>query len=356
MHLPRIKSIDFLVLAAVLIFGVHSADVALLSSEMHHSCLASIDYIYKEKFSRAEQEARKVIKKFPDHPAGYFFYAAAIYSWMVYYETDKREDEFYQYCDLAIEKGEAILAKDRDNVWAKFFVGGADGYKGTYESRFERWITAFRYGWKGVSVLLDLHKKHPEIKDIAYGIGSYNYWRSALIKKLWWMPGVVDKRESGITMLYEAKKDGIYTRLSATESLVAVLNNEKRYREAIKVANEMLKKYPNSLVFHWGMAKALYGNRQYKEAEKAFRYILGRVEAESFDNHYNASRCHLWLAKIHFSLQQYTQCVAECNRMKHYQFDSKVEKRLEPQFSEAEEIKKQALAARLKSPQPTFVP
>ncbi|MBD3320883.1 MAG: hypothetical protein GF350_07315 [Chitinivibrionales bacterium] len=356
MYLPGKAIIN--VLICFLITGAGSAVTGKnrLPSEIHNASLKCVDLVYKEKFSRAEQEAKKIIKKYPDHPAGYFFFAMVVYSWMVYYETDKKEDEFYQYCDLVIARGEAILARDRDNIWARFFVGGADGFKGTYESRFERWITAFRYGWKGVSILIELYKEHPEIKDLGYGVGSYNYWRSALMKTLWWMPGVSDKRESAIAMLYQAKKYGIYTKMSAAESLVEVLLHEKRFGEALQIANEMLQKYPSSLVFYWGRAKALYGERKYTLAEKAFRYILGRVESEAFDNHYNAALCHLWLAKVNMGLQRYTQCIAECNRMKHYRFSLKVKKRLESDFGEAEELRKRAKAAKLKSPEPRFVP
>jgi hypothetical protein len=81
-----------------------------LPQEMHDLAMSSIDFVYKEKFKLAEDEARKIIKKYPDHPAGYFFYAAALESWMDYYETDKREVEFYKYCDLAIDRAEKLLA------------------------------------------------------------------------------------------------------------------------------------------------------------------------------------------------------------------------------------------------------
>jgi hypothetical protein len=327
-----------------------------LPQEMHDLAMSSIDFVYKEKFKLAEDEARKIIKKYPDHPAGYFFYAAALESWMDYYETDKREVEFYKYCDLAIDRAEKLLAKGEDRDWAMFFLGGADGIKGTYESRYEKWITSFRHGWKGVSTLQSLHKKNPEIRDVNYGLGIYDYWRSALTKILWWMPGIENKCQQGIDELYDAKKNGVYTSISASVNLIAILCNEARNKEALAIADEMLGKYPFTVRFFWGRAAALFGDGRYADAENVYRYILVRVEAEPYDNHYNAVVCHLWLAKIYLKTKRYTQSIAECNRIRYYNLDDDIKKRLEKYYADAGKIKEQAKAASIKSGGAEVVP
>jgi tetratricopeptide (TPR) repeat protein len=323
---------------------------------MHAMALASVDYVYKEKFSLAEEEAKKIIKKYPDHPAGYFFYAAALESWMSYYESDKREEEFYRSCDLAIEKAENVISKDPNNAWAMFFLGGADGAKGTYESRYEKWITSFRHGWKGVSMLQSLYKKCPDIKDTYYGLGLYDYWRSKLTKLLWWMPGIENRTEQGIRELMIAKADGVYTSISASADLMAVMNNEKRYQEALAIAEEMLVRFPGSLVFCRGKAAALFGLGRFDESEAIYRYILERVEAEPIDNHYDAVVCHFLLANIYLKMKRYTQSIAECNRMGYYGFGGDIKKRLDKYFSDAGKLKQQAQAANIKNPEEEVVP
>jgi tetratricopeptide (TPR) repeat protein len=327
-----------------------------LPEDMHTCALASIEYVYTEKFKQAEEEAKKIVDINPEHPAGYFFLAVAIDSWMMYYQSSKREEEFYRCCDRAIDNGERLLSKDPNNAWVKFFMGGADGYKGTYESRYERWITSFRHGWKGVSTLMDLSKTNPDIHDINFGVGTYHYWRSALTKMLWWMPGVGNKCEEGIKEIYDAKNFGIYTKIASAVSLIAILTNEKRYEEAAKICDEMLAKYPTTLVFCWGKARALFGMERYEDAEQAYQYILSRVESEAIDNHYNAALCHLWLAKTYLKMKRYTQSTAECNRMNYYNFDNEIKKRLDKYFSEANSIKDQAKAASLKKQEAEFTP
>ncbi len=350
------KTGNIAVVGLLLVRLSYCAGVQVLPEDMHAWVLASIEDIYNEKFKQAEDEAKRIIKKYPEHPAGYFVFAAAIEAWMGYYQSNKREEDFYRCCDKAIETGERLLDKDPGNAWAKFFYGGADGYKGTYESRYERWITSFRHGWKGVSVLMEIKKSNPEIRDVNYGIGMYNYWRSAMTKMLWWMPGVGDNSQEGIKQLFDAKNFGIYSRGSAAEHLISILCNEGRFGDALTICDEMLERYPTTLVFYWGRGEALFGMERYDEAERIFQYILSRVEAEANDNHYNAVLCHFWLAKIYLKKKQFTQSTAECNRMHYYKLEIEIRKRLDKYFNEANTFKDEAQKASLSKQEGEFKP
>jgi tetratricopeptide (TPR) repeat protein len=318
--------------------------------------MASIEDIYNEKFKQAEDEARTIIKKYPQHPAGYFFLAAAIDAWMEYYQSSEREEDFYRCCDKALETGERCLDKEPGNAWGKFFYGGADGLKGTYESRYERWITAFRHGWKGVSALVEVGKTNPEIHDVNFGIGTYYYWRSAMTKMLWWMPGIGNKCKEGIRQLYDAKNFGVFTRTAAAVHLVSILANDKKYEEALNICDEVLERFPTALVVYWGRAKVLYGLERFEQSEQMFQYILSRVEAEPIDNHYNAIVCHYWLAKIHLRINQYTQVIAECNRINYYKLEEGIKKRLEKYFDEANAMKNESHRAMLGKQEGEFKP
>jgi tetratricopeptide (TPR) repeat protein len=139
-------------------------------------------------------------------------------------------------------------------------------------------------------------------------------------------------------------------------NLITILCNEARYKEALTIADEMLQKYPASLRFSWGKAAALFGDGRYDEAENVYRYILERVEAEPFDNHYNAVLCHFWLAKIYLKMKRYTESVAECNRMGYYNLDEDIKKRLGKFYAEAGRVRGQAKAASIKNPEAEIVP
>ncbi|MBN1577385.1 MAG: hypothetical protein JW913_12575 [Chitinispirillaceae bacterium] len=320
-----------------------------LSGEIHDGILFVNEKIYQDDLDEAESEAKKIIRRNPDHPAGYFCMAVVIDSWMVRYQSDKKEDEFYRYCDLAIEKGEKILARRNQKEWANFFIGSADGYKGTYEARYGRWITAFRYGWKGVSMLMELQASGSSIPDIDYGIGCYNYWRSALMKMLWWMPGIEDKRRESIELLYKTRHESLYCRTAASIALIDILINEKQYEEALKIADEELKKYPDVLIFMWGKVRASYGLQQYGEAISLIIPMIRKTELDVYDNHYNTTMYRLYLARILLAEKKHTQAVAECTIINNYAFEPKIRRRLDPALAEVKSIQKKALQGMAKN-------
>jgi len=308
--------------------------------------LSTIKHIYNEQYDVARDEARKIIKRYPVSPAGYFFMAVTIDSWMATHFSDKQEDEFYRFCELAVEKGEKALEMKPDDEWAQFFVGGAEGYKGTYEARYERWITAFRYGWKGVSILTQLQNKKSTIVDISYGIGSYEYWRSALMKSLWWMPGVEDKRLEGISKLLHVRNDGIYTKTAASVSLMDIYLNENKNEDALKAADDALVQYPNSLIFIFGRANALFKLKKYIESEAAYRKALSFLDLSPNDNRAAMAFCHFWIAKNDFYLERFDECLLECDRMKTYGLTDDNKKLMQKYFAEIEGIRKQAMSGR----------
>ena len=328
-----------------------SVCAAPLPPEIHQGLTTAIDYVFKEDFPQAENEAKRLIRKVPDHPAGYFCMAFVLDSWMALYQSSAKENDFYRYCDQAIEKGEKILVKNKSDVWARFFIGSADGYKGTYEARYERWITAFRYGWKGVSELMDLKNDGAAIPDINSGIGCYNYWRSAMMKALWWMPGIEDKRMESIELLKNVLHEALYTRTATAVNLIDILLNEKMFSDALSVADEELTTYPETTVFLWGKARSLFGLKRYPEAVALFERLVGKVERMTPDNHYNTTLYHLYLARCFLAEGKYDRCIQACTGIREFSYDPNIKKRLASVFDEVKSVEKEATRERAKKGQ-----
>ncbi|OGJ87506.1 MAG: hypothetical protein A2487_06155 [Candidatus Raymondbacteria bacterium RifOxyC12_full_50_8] len=274
-----------------------------------------------ERFDEAQRMYEKIKDRYPDHPIGYFLVAAALESRMIFYFSSFKEQEFYKNCDKAIEIGENIMIKRPDDLWNMFFLGGAYGIKGTYESRYKRYITAFRNGWTGVSLLKQIHEKDSTIVDVLYGLGTYYYWSSKLSKTLWWMPGVGDKRELGISQLKRVNTDGHFSREAAANVLVDILIEEKRYNEAADLARVTLKQFPNNRTFTFGLAEALFYQGNNTESEKIFRYIMDTADSEEFNNSVNSLKCRLFLAKIYERTKVFYRAAAECRRGIAYRFN-----------------------------------
>ncbi|MDR0307847.1 MAG: tetratricopeptide repeat protein [Chitinispirillales bacterium] len=336
MRLP----IKFFLLAFIPLLAL--AQVPQLPGDMHTWAAASIDMVFREDFRNAEEEAKKIIKKYPDHPSGYFFQAAVLDAWMLRHQSRRRETEFFRLCDQAVERAEKILAKDRDDEWARFFMGGAEGYKGTYEARYDRFVTAFRHGWKGVSIFQNMASSGSRIPDIQFGIGTYDYWRSALMKMLWWMPGVSDNRSVGIAKLKEVMENGIYSRAAAAMVLIDIYLNECAFADALELANEMIKKFPRASVFRWGQAAAFQGLEMHEDAIKAYQFLLSRNEIDPSSNHYNSVISRVGMARSMVATGKFDSALEHLAAVNRYDLSKDIRKRLDKAFSEANSLRRQA--------------
>ncbi len=318
----------------ILMFSCNAAGASMppLSEQIHYLAKAGMRYVYEENFTAAENASKKIIKKFPEHPAGYFLYASVLDARMSLLKSDQQEDEFYQFCDLAISKGEYLLEKEPDNPWARFFVAGANGAKGTYESRLGRWITAFRHGWQGVAEFKRMAEDYPDFSDLYFGIGTYDYWRSAMTKTLWWMPGVEDKRHEAIEMLYEALDKGMLVSDAVAQSLIPILCNEKHYNAALELSEKMLKKYPSSSVFMLGKAQALIGLKQYLQAEKALISILSHMNKKGFLTTHNRVQIRYNLMLCYEGQNKTDELKQQCRLIKEEEIKKEIRKRLESEL------------------------
>ncbi len=312
------KTISKYVISIIIFLVIPVYSIQIPNKEMHEDILKGIDLIYNEKFVKAEGLFRKMTKKWPDHPVGYFFQAVIMDATMYHYGTNNKEQQFFKMCDKTISVGNALLKKSKNDLWTKFFVAGAYGYKGTFDARYKRWVSAFRNGFEAVSILKEIKKANPNLTDVNMGIGTYHYWRSKLTKTLWWMPGVSDNSKLGINLLIKTSNSSTYTKEATTRNLVDIYIGEKQFTKGLILSNKILKKYPNCRFFLWGKAECLFNLKRWDEAEKIYRYILDTSEADKFDNHYNAIKCRTYLAKIYYNKNIFYKSMAECRRVQRY--------------------------------------
>jgi tetratricopeptide (TPR) repeat protein len=280
-----------------------------------------MDLLYKENFSAAIRIFTGIKDKYPWHPIGYFLMAAALDAKMYFYYSNFLEAEFMKNCEKSIEIGEALLQKEPNDKWLLFFVGGSYGTMGVFQARYKNYISAFRNGWTGVSLLKQIYAMDPAFSDVLYGLGTYHYWSSRFSKALWWMPGLRDERATGIQQLEKCIETGEYTKLPSGTNLLRIFIEEERYDDAIKLAERYLKLYPNNRFFLFGMAEAHYLSGNIEEAERIFTYILDLVDSEEFNNNVNALRLHAYLAKIFETKKLWYKSVAECRRAKAFKFN-----------------------------------
>ena len=321
-----------------------------LPPEIHSAGLSVIDCIYHEQYDRAEAIAGKIIADFPGNPAGDFYRAVAVYSWMNAHFSETREKEFFRSCEDAVEKSERIIGRSPDDFWAQFFMAGVEGFKGLYEYNREHWISAFKWGWKGVSVLQDLKRNNAGIPDIEYGISSYDYRRSEAVARIWWMPRVEDKRSDAAGRLLNVSRTGVYTKVFAGESIAGIFVNEGKFNDAMEVCDRFLEHYPNSRIFLLYKARSLAGLRRYEESETLLRALGEKLEKNHDEELRTIAYVHFWIGKIRFMLGKYRESIAEFDLMQKCKTRRDSLKELNRDFDEEGSLRKQAELCRKNGP------
>ena len=315
----------------------------LLPAELHGASLSVIDAMYGENYQEAEAIAGRIIHAYPDHPAGYFYKAVSVYSWMESHKSQAREDEFIGLCEQAIDKGECRADKNPEELWTRFFIAGAEGFLGLYEFHNRRWISAFKWGSRGMSILRELKEKS-DMPDLDYGIGSYEYWRSALMNRLWWIPRVEDRRIPAIEKLKRVRKLGIYTRSFAGESLLEAYLNEEKFPDALSQSDEMLSQYSGSRIFLFGRAEALEGLKHFDEAMALYGKVAGSAGRNSTADSTVAAYAHFRIGKIDYLKGKYSESLSELEAMRRLGSGRESMRELKVYFEEAESMRKVAEA------------
>ena len=254
-----------------------------MSVEADSLVLIGADLIYNCKFDSAHAVFEQVIKKYPDHPAGYFL--DGMVDWWritVHRNVDAYQDQFLKKMDLIIEKCDELLEENPADLTALFFKGGAYGYRGRFYARDKQWISAAVDGKAGLDIMLECHKRAPGNHDIMLGSGIYNYFAGAIpekypmVKPLMYFLPDGDKR-LGLFQLRASAKKARYTSVEARVALLqSYYNFEHDYHQALIWAKGLHQDYPANPYFHRYLARCYNRLGRWKEIESHWREIVTR--------------------------------------------------------------------------------
>jgi len=233
--------------------------------------LAGIDFLHREKFEQAFQLFDSVILSYPENPVGYFFKAAAYANIASDYRNLAYTDSFFTYIEKAINVGKTVQESGNATSEDLLFYGGAVGYRGIYRSFLGDWFGAFKDGLRGKNILAQALDMDSTNYDVYYGLGEYDYWRSAKTRVLWWLPFISDKRNEGVEQIFLAIQKGKLVKSEAKYGLLKIYDNENEYRSILQLWNDYLIEInpddPFSLYF---VGRALAQTGRYQEAIDTF--------------------------------------------------------------------------------------
>jgi tetratricopeptide (TPR) repeat protein len=215
-----------------------------------------IKEIYNIEFEEAEVTFRKLIADYPEHPAGRFF-LAMIDWWRILLDLDNEQydDIFFEKLEDVIYQCDQILDRDKNNVEALFFKGGAIGFRGRLRAFRESWIKAADDGRAALPIVERASLLDPERVDVQLGFGIYNYYAAVipndypLLKPLMIFFPKGDKAK-GLAQLNAAAERGEYSKYEAKYFLMTLhYQHENNPYKAEEYAKDLITAFPTNPVF-----------------------------------------------------------------------------------------------------------
>jgi len=232
--------------------------------------VAGIDNIVEENYSEAENIFFRLKKDYPRLPLGSLYLAAAEIARSADFFEEMNSEKIEKYFEQSESVADSLYDDDDENIWNIYFKGLLAGYRAYYFALQGDYYGAFMHGYDSYSFFTKCLEQDTLFYEAYIAIGSFEYWMSAKTEFFSWIPFYDDNRQNGISLLETAWKKAPYNAHLAAYSLIWIYINEKDYSNAVKLAEEELKKYPSTRFFKWGLANAY----QYLDKTKSIEVLM----------------------------------------------------------------------------------
>ncbi|MBN4076513.1 hypothetical protein JYT16_02220 [Gemmatimonas aurantiaca] len=154
-------------------------------------------------------------------------------------------------------------ASGADSARVMYCLAVSQSHRALWDAKFGSFFGAIKKGYSARDYYEQGIVCDSSFAENKIGLGAFLYWKSAKAGGVLRGIGVVsDERELGLQMLREGIAGAHINADVGNSSLVWILLNEKRYKEAGKLASELAERYADGATFLWPLAKAYdYANK-----------------------------------------------------------------------------------------------
>ena len=307
--------------------------------------LQGIELTINNQFDQAIQIYQKLKERYPHHPIGYFYIAAAIQAKMLDAENYSASREFNQMISQSIHLADSLIDSGTEDGWIYFYYGSSLLYRGLMKTKQGGWFSAYRDASKGVKYLEKAVQKDSTIYDAYLGIGSYKYWKSARTNFLTWLPFIADEREEGLSLIRKSLQNGIFVKWIGRDQLCWILMDKGDYPEALEIARSNCQAYPESRFFRWTLAFATFHTGEWSGSYELYQNLLNDARGIEDNNHLNEIDCLVHMAEISAERAEWTKAYDLADQALKINLDDPIRKRAKNKLKKALEIRNQAFAA-----------
>jgi tetratricopeptide (TPR) repeat protein len=277
-------------LSLLLAAGLAHAEVAspapkpsFITPEMDKWIMEGIDDVYRMKFDRAEEDARKVIALNPDHPHAYLILAGVAWTRYVY-ETDQGDDSlielFEERAKKAKEVGNKWLKAHPDDAPGLMTVGAAYGVASRLAIVQHRWVAGYWDGRTALKLTKRAIEADPQLWDAYLGTGMYDYYSDLYPRFIGVLAKIVlrGNRVRGIEQLNLVAEKGHYSKSNARILLVEISTEDpfgyKNPKRAVAIMDELSAKYTEGAMMHSARLVAWFTDGQFERSAASAREYL----------------------------------------------------------------------------------
>lgn len=265
---------------------------SLLRTGIHH--------IVNQNYKSAEQVFSILNNEYSYLPFGKIYLAANKIAEAYDYAEDFDEIYILNNLELAKEQSQKLVELDEANIWYRYFYALAEGYISYYDAIGGSWFSALSTGINSISEFDKILVEDKNFYEAYIAIGTFEYWKSRKLEFMDWLPFTSDTKKIGIDRLIVAIDSSSYNSHLAINSLIWIYIDQRKYDDAIQVAEKALSEFPQSRTFKWGLARA-YEEKNSLRAIELYLNILDSYPASLKENFKNE------ITLKHLIAQQYAK-------------------------------------------------
>lgn len=335
--LTGLKHIIFL-LIVIIVFPASGRGQTYPDPVVDSTLKYGINKIILQDYSAAEKTFSTLDSTRPELPLGKIYLAAVKIARSYDYGEDYNESLIDSILELAIEESNSLLSANGINHWNKYFLSLSEGYLAYFKALNGEWLSSLSSGTDALSDFSELASEDSNFYEAYIAIGTYKYWKSRKTEFFDWIPGYTDEREEGIRLLEKAVQHSTYNTYLAVNSLIWIYIDQKKYNKAAGLAEEVLKEYPGSRFFEWGLGRA-YEEIDHHKAIDVYNKILVSLPANL--NHYNEIVLKHLIAQQYAALGENKKALSLCDEILSTRLNEKVRSKLRSRLQRVQDLKSQ---------------
>lgn len=233
---------------------------------------------YNMNIDSAEKILKRVIRRTPRLPDGYF-QLAQINFWCFLGSRDvNRFNQFIKYADITQNLIDSILNKNNKNIKFTYMAGKLASYRAMINALNNSTVDALWYSKKSIDYYEKTLQLNPKYYDAYFGLGLFDYAMSFVPDFLKWavnLAGLSSNKNRGLDYIKIAYRKGFFDKTEIEYHLAKIYSDYiAAYDSSYFILKKLIAQYPNNTLFRYQYAVTLIKDKKLNDANRILNTII----------------------------------------------------------------------------------